>query len=143
MAWIVQFDPPQDPDVFVHRVGRTARMGRSGHALTLLLPHESAYVEFLRIRKVRRRLALHCKTCHCAVGLALLSLECSSCLHSRGWAVLQCTLSGAGSVPAPALEVSRMHIIELDAVSATCTALVWSQQKGRGCGRGCQAHCQG
>lgn len=52
VAWIVQVDPPQDPDVFVHRVGRTARMGRSGRALTLLLPHEAAYVEFLRIRKV-------------------------------------------------------------------------------------------
>ena len=55
MAWIVQFDPPQDPDVFVHRVGRTARMGRTGHALTLLLPHETAYVDFLRIRKVSAR----------------------------------------------------------------------------------------
>ena len=52
VAWIVQYDPPQDPDVFVHRVGRTARMGRTGHALTLLLPHETAYVDFLRIRKV-------------------------------------------------------------------------------------------
>ncbi len=55
VAWIVQFDPPQDPDVFVHRVGRTARMGRSGNALAYLLPHEAAYVEFLRIRKVRRK----------------------------------------------------------------------------------------
>lgn len=53
VAWIVQYDPPQDPDVFVHRVGRTARMGRTGHALTLLLPHETPYVDFLRIRKVR------------------------------------------------------------------------------------------
>jgi hypothetical protein len=52
VAWIVQFDPPQDPDVFVHRVGRTARMGRSGSALAFLLPHEAAYVEFLRIRQV-------------------------------------------------------------------------------------------
>ncbi|KAK9918182.1 hypothetical protein WJX75_002016 [Coccomyxa subellipsoidea] len=52
VAWIVQVDPPQDPDVFVHRVGRTARMGRSGRALTFLMPHEAAYVEFLRIRKV-------------------------------------------------------------------------------------------
>ncbi|CAL8464167.1 g3702 [Coccomyxa elongata] len=52
VAWVVQVDPPQDPDVFVHRVGRTARMGRSGRALTFLLPHEAAYVEFLRIRKV-------------------------------------------------------------------------------------------
>ena len=51
--WVVQYDPPQDPSVFVHRVGRTARMGRTGHALVLLLPHELAYVEFLRRRKVR------------------------------------------------------------------------------------------
>jgi ATP-dependent RNA helicase DDX55/SPB4 len=42
----------QDPAAFVHRVGRTARMGRSGSALALLLPNESSYVEFLRLRKV-------------------------------------------------------------------------------------------
>lgn len=36
-GWI-QYDPPQDPNVFVHRVGRTARMGQSGNALVLLLP---------------------------------------------------------------------------------------------------------
>ncbi|KAL2634811.1 hypothetical protein R1flu_006290 [Riccia fluitans] len=50
--WIIQYDPPQDPNVFVHRVGRTARMGRSGNALVYLLPKEDAYVEFLRIRRV-------------------------------------------------------------------------------------------
>jgi len=33
-----QYDPPQDPNVFVHRVGRTARMGQSGNALVFLLP---------------------------------------------------------------------------------------------------------
>lgn len=49
---IVQYDPPQDPNVFIHRVGRTARMGREGHAIVFLLPKEEAYVEFLRIRKV-------------------------------------------------------------------------------------------
>lgn len=42
----------QDPNAFVHRVGRTARMGRSGNALVLLLSHENSYVEFLRLRKV-------------------------------------------------------------------------------------------
>ena len=36
----------------VHRVGRTARMGRSGSALIFLMPHETAYVDFLRVRKV-------------------------------------------------------------------------------------------
>lgn len=49
---IIQFDPPQDPNVFVHRVGRTARMGRQGSAIVFLLPKEEAYIEFLRIRRV-------------------------------------------------------------------------------------------
>lgn len=35
---LMQFDPPQDPNVFVHRVGRTARMGRQGSAIVFLLP---------------------------------------------------------------------------------------------------------
>eukprot|EP00250_Pteridium_aquilinum_P020533 c24851_g2_i1 orf=38-1573(-) len=50
--WILQYDPPQDPNVFIHRVGRTARMGRSGNALVFLQPKEDAYVEFLKIRRV-------------------------------------------------------------------------------------------
>jgi ATP-dependent RNA helicase DDX55/SPB4 len=37
---IVQFDPPQDPDMFVHRIGRTARMNRTGMAVVFLLPKE-------------------------------------------------------------------------------------------------------
>ncbi|XP_052188087.1 DEAD-box ATP-dependent RNA helicase 18 [Diospyros lotus] len=49
---IIQYDPPQDPNVFIHRVGRTARMGRQGSAIVFLLPKEEAYVEFLRIRRV-------------------------------------------------------------------------------------------
>ncbi|KAI6676136.1 hypothetical protein NL676_036932 [Syzygium grande] len=46
------YDPPQDPNVFVHRVGRTARLGRQGTAIVFLLPKEESYVEFLRIRRV-------------------------------------------------------------------------------------------
>ena len=42
--WVVQYDPPQDPKVFVHRVGRTARLGRSGNALVFLQPHEDLYI---------------------------------------------------------------------------------------------------
>ena len=36
---------------FVHRCGRTARMGRGGQALLLLQPHEEAYVEFLQLNQ--------------------------------------------------------------------------------------------
>ncbi|GKV28247.1 hypothetical protein SLEP1_g37325 [Rubroshorea leprosula] len=49
---IVQYDPPQDPNVFIHRVGRTARLGRQGSAIVFLFPKEEAYVEFLRLRRV-------------------------------------------------------------------------------------------
>lgn len=50
--WVVQFDPPVDPSAFVHRIGRTARAGRSGRTVLLLLPHEDGYVPFLEQRGV-------------------------------------------------------------------------------------------
>src|SRR5258706_6454071 len=37
---VVNFDVPPDPEVYVHRVGRTARAGARGLALTLLSPDE-------------------------------------------------------------------------------------------------------
>eukprot|EP00903_Cladosiphon_okamuranus_P022636 g20831.t1 len=55
VAWIVQFDPPQDPSYFIHRVGRTARAGKKGRSLTLLCPAEDAYIPFLANRKVPLR----------------------------------------------------------------------------------------
>jgi ATP-dependent RNA helicase DDX55/SPB4 len=44
LDWIVQYDPPQDPAFFVHRIGRTARMGLEGNAVVFLMPNESTYV---------------------------------------------------------------------------------------------------
>ncbi|GJP76646.1 hypothetical protein CLOP_g7060 [Closterium sp. NIES-67] len=49
---ILQYDPPQDPKAFVHRAGRTARMGRQGSALVWLLPKEDSYTEYLRLQGV-------------------------------------------------------------------------------------------
>jgi len=50
--WIIQFDPPQDSDQFVHRIGRTARAGKEGESLILLQLHEMPYVELLKSRRV-------------------------------------------------------------------------------------------
>jgi ATP-dependent RNA helicase DDX31/DBP7 len=47
---IVQYDPPGDPADYVHRVGRTARMGQRGEALLFSLPSERAYGDLLRER---------------------------------------------------------------------------------------------
>ncbi|WVZ72397.1 hypothetical protein U9M48_020864 [Paspalum notatum var. saurae] len=49
---IVQYDPPQDPNVFIHRAGRTARYDQEGDAIVFLLPKEDAYVDFLKLRGV-------------------------------------------------------------------------------------------
>ncbi|ETO22863.1 hypothetical protein RFI_14331, partial [Reticulomyxa filosa] len=49
---IIQVDPPQQSEFFIHRVGRTARMGRSGHALVFLRSHELDYLDLLRVKKV-------------------------------------------------------------------------------------------
>jgi ATP-dependent RNA helicase DDX31/DBP7 len=45
--WILQYDPPCETSDYVHRVGRTARKGLAGQALTLLLPSETLYVSLL------------------------------------------------------------------------------------------------
>ncbi|HET6352226.1 MAG TPA: DEAD/DEAH box helicase [Coriobacteriia bacterium] len=37
---VVNYDVPENPDDYVHRIGRTARAGASGYALTLLGPDE-------------------------------------------------------------------------------------------------------
>ena len=48
--WVVQFDAPQDPSSYTHRVGRTARNNRDGSCLLLLTPEEDGYVEFLSVK---------------------------------------------------------------------------------------------
>jgi len=40
VSHIVNYDIPADPAIYVHRIGRTARMGNSGHALTFVTPEQ-------------------------------------------------------------------------------------------------------
>lgn len=47
--WIVQYDPPDDPKEYIHRVGRTARGAEGkGKALLFLLPQETGFLQFLK-----------------------------------------------------------------------------------------------
>ncbi|GFR40715.1 hypothetical protein Agub_g1322 [Astrephomene gubernaculifera] len=52
VSTIIQYDVPGAPAEYVHRVGRSARMGAAGEAVLLLMPHEVPYVSLLRSRGV-------------------------------------------------------------------------------------------
>jgi ATP-dependent RNA helicase RhlE len=41
---VINFDPPEEPDVYTHRVGRTGRAGRGGVGITLVLPEQQEEV---------------------------------------------------------------------------------------------------
>ncbi|HZV22782.1 MAG TPA: ATP-dependent RNA helicase DbpA [Luteimonas sp.] len=41
LAAVVNYELPSDPDVYVHRIGRTGRAGRKGLALSLVAPREA------------------------------------------------------------------------------------------------------
>ncbi|KAK9350542.1 P-loop containing nucleoside triphosphate hydrolase protein [Lipomyces doorenjongii] len=51
--WIIQYDPPDDPRDYIHRVGRTARGTQGkGKSLMFLLPSELGFLRYLKAAKV-------------------------------------------------------------------------------------------
>jgi superfamily II DNA/RNA helicase len=50
ISHVVNFDPPEDDKGYVHRVGRTARAGRSGIGVTLVLPEQQGDVSRIAAR---------------------------------------------------------------------------------------------
>ncbi|EJW04221.1 hypothetical protein EDEG_01490 [Edhazardia aedis USNM 41457] len=49
---VIHFDAPLDPSNFVHRSGRTARNGKIGRSILLLLENENAFLDYLKIKGV-------------------------------------------------------------------------------------------
>ncbi len=56
ISHIINYDVPQDRDDYVHRVGRTGRMGREGVAYTFIAPGEGEFLTAIehRINKLLR-----------------------------------------------------------------------------------------
>ncbi|SFE37741.1 DEAD/DEAH box helicase [Alteribacillus iranensis] len=44
ISHVINFDIPQDPESYVHRIGRTGRAGRTGQAITLVTPREMKHL---------------------------------------------------------------------------------------------------
>jgi superfamily II DNA/RNA helicase len=49
VALVVNYDPPNDQSDYTHRVGRTARAGRTGIALTLVAPADAPKVSRIAV----------------------------------------------------------------------------------------------
>ncbi|SDK94492.1 ATP-dependent RNA helicase DeaD [Maridesulfovibrio ferrireducens] len=47
LTHVVNFALPQDPQSYVHRIGRTGRAGKSGIAVTLINPHEFGKLRYI------------------------------------------------------------------------------------------------
>lgn len=51
--WVIQVDCPEDAATYVHRVGRSARFGRSGKSMLMLLPsEEEPYLQRLSTKRI-------------------------------------------------------------------------------------------
>jgi len=57
ISHVFNYDVPNDPEAYVHRIGRTGRAGKDGIAITLITPHETRYlhrIEGYAKQKIRR-----------------------------------------------------------------------------------------
>ncbi|MCP6675313.1 C-terminal helicase domain-containing protein, partial [Klebsiella pneumoniae] len=55
---VYNYDIPQDPDSYVHRIGRTGRAGHKGVSLTFVTPNEMEYLRVIEKLTKKRMLPL-------------------------------------------------------------------------------------
>jgi ATP-dependent RNA helicase DeaD len=55
ISHVINYDIPQDPESYVHRIGRTGRAGREGKALTLIVPQEYRHLRLIE-KLIRSRI---------------------------------------------------------------------------------------
>jgi ATP-dependent RNA helicase DeaD len=65
ISHVINYDVPTSPDVYVHRIGRTARVGRSGRAITLFERRQRREIEAIE-RHAGVKLAPWVKDAHVA-----------------------------------------------------------------------------
>jgi ATP-dependent RNA helicase DDX55/SPB4 len=49
---IIQFDPPKNEEVYIHRVGRTARVGHEGKSVILLQTNEIKFINLMNQKNI-------------------------------------------------------------------------------------------
>ena len=56
VSHVYNYDIPQDPESYVHRIGRTGRAGQTGQSITFVAPNEMGYLQIIEnLTKKRMR----------------------------------------------------------------------------------------
>ncbi len=50
LSHVIQYEPPEDPEIYIHRAGRTGRAGASGVAISLV-----TWLESLKLKRIAQR----------------------------------------------------------------------------------------
>ena len=61
---VYNYDIPQDPDSYVHRIGRTGRAGKSGMSVTFVTPNEVGYMRTIEDLTKKKMSPLRPPTAH-------------------------------------------------------------------------------
>ncbi|MDP8264079.1 MAG: DEAD/DEAH box helicase [Candidatus Aceula lacicola] len=48
ISHVINYALPQDPEAYIHRIGRTGRAGKTGHAITFVTPAEYRKLQFIQ-----------------------------------------------------------------------------------------------
>jgi superfamily II DNA/RNA helicase len=90
---VVNFELPDSPDWLTHRIGRTARMGRRGWAMTMISPEDA-----FRWRRLRRQGAPD-----------LPELDLAHLLDEGGWRYVDQTAEPEPAAPRPTDELAGLR----------------------------------
>lgn len=61
VQWVLNYDIPRDPTDYIHRVGRTARAGRGGQAVSMISERDIELVHDIESRiSMYNFVELHC-----------------------------------------------------------------------------------
>ena len=145
---VINFDPPEEPDVYTHRVGRTGRAGKGGVGITLVLPEQQADVSRvarlqghvekfeetgMQVAKPRRRL-------HVAPPGRPLQVVEGEQLTEKQAEALREELAGARR-PAPQGGRSRRSRRRVSSAISPRTSSTTPRRTSRGCSRRASARC--
>jgi len=103
VSLVINFDIPPDPEYYIHRIGRTARLGRPGEAVTFINPRELRELKVIErvTGAVIRRAELPTAADAATRERQTLDERLRQMLATDGWSRFKLVVEGLGEEFAP------------------------------------------